>query len=372
MASPSHARSKVGGWPLAVAIAVVLAFLFFTREILLPFVLAAAISFILTPVIDRIEERLGIRRWIAAVAAYLAILAFFGLLGYWAGGLVIRQVAEIVHQFPQLIHKLVTDFVAMSGGFIGQTIDPDALAKGLLAQIEGLFRGSAIIVFAGYGMSAVLGTVLVVVLLIYFLVSGRRLAEGVFWLIPPEYRDEVGAVTAKILPMLWRYFVGLVAVVAYTTTAAWIGFGSVFHLPYAALLAIVVGLLELIPVIGPATSIGIAVLAALQQNSLGAVAGVAVFAIALRLSIDQIIGPLVLGRAAHLHPVVIIFAFLAGAVLFGIIGLLLAVPFAAAVKIVLTTYYAEPVRETARAPPDPARPAAASATAWRDPNDPCR
>ncbi len=77
--------------------------------------------------------------------------------------------------------------------------------------------------------------------------------------------------------------------------------------------------------------------------------GLAAFAIALRLSIDQIVGPLVLGRAAQLHPVVIIFAFLTGAALFGIIGLLLAVPFAAAIKIVLMMYYAEPVQN--RTPP---------------------
>ncbi|HEV2549021.1 MAG TPA: AI-2E family transporter [Stellaceae bacterium] len=73
----------------------------------------------------------------------------------------------------------------------------------------------------------------------------------------------------------------------------------------------------------------------------------------LRVSIDQLVGPLVLGRMARLHPVVIIFAFLSGAVLFGVIGLLLAVPVAASIKIVLTTYCAEPADESRarRAPP---------------------
>ena len=63
----------------------------------------------------------------------------------------------------------------------------------------------------------------------------------------------------------------------------------------------------------------------------------------LPASIDQLVGPLVLGRAAKVHPVVIIFSFLAGAVLFGAIGLLLAVPVAASIKIVLSIYYSEPV-----------------------------
>src|SRR5579883_241800 len=340
-------RSKVGGWPLTAAITVVLVFLFFIREILLPFILAAALAFILTPVIDEAAQRFRIRRWIVAVVAYFLVLAILGLLGYWVGGLVIRDVAEIVRQFPQLVHRLVTDATKAGGGFLGQSVDPDALTKELLAQLGALFGGGAAVKFAGYGVAAVFGTILAVVLLIYFLVSGKRIAEGVFWLVPPEYRDEVNRLTAKILPMLWRYFVGLVAVVAYTTAIAWVGFGPVFGLPHAVLLAFAVGLLELIPVIGPALSIGLVGLTAIQQSSFLGVASLAAFAIALRISIDQIVGPLFLGRAARVHPVVIIFAFLSGAVLFGAIGLLLAVPFAASLKIVLTVYYAEPVKERA-------------------------
>jgi len=63
----------------------------------------------------------------------------------------------------------------------------------------------------------------------------------------------------------------------------------------------------------------------------------------LRLSIDNLVGPLVLGQAARLHPVVIIGAFVFGAMLFGVLGLLLAVPAAMCVKIALEHYYAEPV-----------------------------
>ena len=77
-----------------------------------------------------------------------------------------------------------------------------------------------------------------------------------------------------------------------------------------------------------------------------AILGLIVFALALRISIDQLVGPLVLGQVTRLHPVVIIFSFLSGTVLFGVIGLLLAVPIAASIKIILTTYYAEPIGES--------------------------
>jgi predicted PurR-regulated permease PerM len=342
-------RSKVGGWPLAAAIAAVLVFLFLVREVLLPFILAAAIAFILTPAIDHVEQRLKIRRWIVAVVVYLLFLAFFGSLGYWVGGVIIRDLVQIVRQFPQLLHKLLADAVHMLSGMIGQSIDINALTKEVMTTLGTIFGGGMGLKFAGYGVAGIFGTILMLVLLIYFLLSGKQVAAGVFWLVPPEYRPGVERVRAKVLPMLWRYFVGLVAVIAYTTALAWVGFYLVFHIPHAPMLSIAVGLLELIPVIGPAVSLVLVGLSAMQQTTVLTMVGLAAFAIALRLSIDQIVGPLVLGRAAQLHPVVIIFAFLTGAALFGIIGLLLAVPLAAAIKIVLTMYYAEPVQN--RTPP---------------------
>jgi predicted PurR-regulated permease PerM len=72
------------------------------------------------------------------------------------------------------------------------------------------------------------------------------------------------------------------------------------------------------------------------------------FVLALRLSIDNIIGPIVLGHAARLHPVVVIAGFVGGAMLFGIVGLLLAVPMAVCIKIALEHYYAEPIRPEER------------------------
>ncbi|MGH7089462.1 MAG: AI-2E family transporter, partial [Stellaceae bacterium] len=161
---------------------------------------------------------------------------------------------------------------------------------------------------------------------------------------------EVRVVAGKILPVLWRYFLGLAVIVVYTSSVAGIGFGLVFHLPQATLLAVVVGLFELVPIIGPAATIAIVTLTAVQQAGLFAMVGLIVFAVALRLSIDELVGPLVLGQAARVHPIVVIFAFLSGAILFGIIGLILAIPVAASIKIILGTYYAEPVLDEPRVP----------------------
>ena len=73
-----------------------------------------------------------------------------------------------------------------------------------------------------------------------------------------------------------------------------------------------------------------------------------IYASALRLSIDQLFGPIVLGKAARLPPVLIIFCFMAGGVLFGIVGVILAIPVALTIRIVLEIIYEEPAKtETA-------------------------
>jgi len=340
------ARSKIGGWPLAAGIAVILVFLVFVRHILLPFILAAALAFVLTPLVELVHRRSRLPRWMGAVVIYIGVLIAFVLLGYFVGGPLIRDVADVVQKFPQMLHNLIGQFSGMAQEAVGHPIDSRAVTTLVLDEIRAVVGSGTLLSLAGYGIAAAFGAVLLLVLLLYFLISGKTVAAGVFWLVPPEYRREVGTILEKVMPLLWRYFVGLLVVVTYTTTAAWIGLGVVYHLPRAPLLAVVIGLLELVPLIGPAASIGIVALNAAQQTGPFAILGLIMFAVALRISIDQLVGPLVLGQVARLHPVVIIFAFLSGAVLFGVIGLLLAVPVAASIKIVLTTYYAEPVDES--------------------------
>jgi predicted PurR-regulated permease PerM len=195
-----------------------------------------------------------------------------------------------------------------------------------------------------FAVSALFGLVLTLVLTPYFMISGPRLAAGSIWLIPPERRQSVLVLLPKIVPALRRYLIGIVLVVAYTSVTAWIGFGPVFRLPDAALLAVTIGILEIVPVVGPLSSAALVGIVAAQQQSLEAAAVLVGFVIALRLSIDNLVGPLVLGHAARLHPVVVIAGFICGAMLFGVVGLLLAVPAAMCIKIALEHYYAEPIK----------------------------
>ena len=82
-----------------------------------------------------------------------------------------------------------------------------------------------------------------------------------------------------------------------------------------------------------------------ELAGIGAIIAYALYATALRISIDQLFGPLALGTAARVHPVLLIFCFLSGALLFGMIGVIMAIPVALAVKVTLALLYDEPATQ---------------------------
>ena len=347
MAGPPTApqrRSRVGGWAIAAVLAVLAVLLYAIRYALLPFVFAVAIGFVTDPLIKQGERRLGAPRWLVAIVLYILLLAVFGAAGYWIGTLALTDLISFVAHAPDILHDLIQQAVGETGlSLFGQTYQPDRLVQEIGDAVHGMLGIAAVTTIAGIAISVIFGSFLLLVLTPYFMVSGPRLAAGAIWLLPPERRHSVEILLPRLVPALRRYLIGIFLVVLYTSVLAWIGFGPVFHLPHSVLLAIAVGVLELIPVIGPLSSATLVGLTAIQQASIWSTIFLIGFTIALRLSIDNLVGPLVLGQAARIHPVVVIISFVCGAMLFGVVGLLLAVPVVVCVKTALEHYYAEPV-----------------------------
>jgi predicted PurR-regulated permease PerM len=344
-AAAPRPRSFVGGWAIAAVLAVIAVLLYEIRIALLPFVFAAAVAFVFDPLIEGVQRRLGSPRWPVATGLYLVILAVLLAAGYWIGATAAADLIDIAARAPEILRHFLDEAVGSRGvTLLGRNYTPDGIVQSLREALRGMIGLGAMGHAAGAAISVVFGTFLMLVLMPYFMISAPRLAAGSIWLLPPERRRSVEELLPKIVPVLRRYLVGLFLVVLYTAMVAWVGFGAVFRLPHAILLAIAVGVLELVPVVGPLTSAAIVGLVAVQQSGIGAAALLFAFAIALRLSIDNVVGPIVLGQAARLHPVVVIISFVCGAILFGVVGLLLAVPIAVCIKITLQQYYAEPIK----------------------------
>ncbi|MFL5269105.1 MAG: AI-2E family transporter [Stellaceae bacterium] len=348
-ANASRHRSFVGGWAIAAVLAVIAVLLYEIRIALLPFVFAVAVAFVVDPLIKTVQQRLGSPRWPVAAALYVLILVILGTAAYWIGITAVADLMDVLARAPDILRQFLSEAIGSQGvTLFGEIYTPDKAVQGLGRALQDIVGLTAVERAAGLAISVIFGTFLTLVLMPYFMISAPRLAAGSIWLLPPERRRSVEDLLPKIVPLLRRYLIGLVLVVLYTSVVGWIGFGPVFHLPHAVLLAITVGVLELIPVIGPFVSATLVGLVAVQQNGIWAAALLFGFAIALRLSIDNLVGPLVLGQAARIHPVVVIISFVCGAILFGVVGLLLAVPIAVCIKVTLQQYYAEPIENSER------------------------
>jgi predicted PurR-regulated permease PerM len=325
---------------IALAAAGIALFVYLIRVILLPFVVAGIIAYICTPLLDRLAARTRLPRPLLAVLLFLLLIGLAAFAVAIAGHRLVTEAGGAVSDLQGMLDRL-------SGGqpmsVFGHTIDVAALARIAAARIHDFFGQPDLLVLAtGYSFAALMGTFLTVVLLCYFLVSGKSVARGLLWMVPPTRRPLVVQIGTRLDPVLKRYFLGILVIVIYAVIAAYIGLGVILHVDHAVLLALLTGMLETVPIIGSTAAAVIAGLVSLHTaTGLGSILAFALYAVLLRLSIDQIVAPLVLGSAAHVHPVLIIFCFLAGAVLLGIPGVILAVPVALTVKATLATLYGE-------------------------------
>jgi predicted PurR-regulated permease PerM len=324
----------------ALATAGIALFVYLIRVILLPFVVAGIIAYICTPLLDRLAARTRLPRPLLAVLLFLLLIGLAAFAVAIAGHRLVTEAGGAVSDLQGMLDRL-------SGGqpmsVFGHTIDVAALARIAAARIHDFFGQPDLLVLAtGYSFAALMGTFLTVVLLCYFLVSGKSVARGLLWMVPPTRRPSVVQIGTRLDPVLKRYFLGILVIVIYAVIAAYIGLGVILHVDHAVLLALLTGMLETVPIIGSTAAAVIAGLVSLHTaTGIGSILAFALYAVLLRLSIDQIVAPLVLGSAAHVHPVLIIFCFLAGAVLLGIPGVILAVPVALTVKATLATLYGE-------------------------------
>ena len=329
--------------PLALALGAAALLLHLLQNILLPFVVAAIIAYVCAPLIERLTARTRLPRWSVALGLLAVLMAIAALLGFLGLPPLLTQVQSVVGN----LHGAVTDFTQALIGkrsiqLLGSTLDAQRMADLIVGGLQRELTGPRVLRVVATAAAACFGFMLIWVLLAYFLFDSRGIAAGLLWLVPPHRRARAEEIWRELSPVLRRYFIGVVIVVLYAAVVAYLGLGLVLGLHHAVVLALLTGILELIPLVGPFAAAVIAGLVAVQQAaSSWDILGYVIYSIVLRLSIDQVVGPIVLGNAARVRPVVVILSFLVGAALFGVVGVILAVPVALTVKVTLSVLYRE-------------------------------
>jgi predicted PurR-regulated permease PerM len=312
--------------------------------ILPPFVIAGLLAYITTPAIDWASAHSRMPRLLFVLLTFSLFLLFATLIAYLGIPPLAREMTHVFNDLEAIIRELAQRLIGNGKiSLLGQPMDAGQLATTIGNDLRNWFGQTSVLATLGAAVfGTMFGVILTLVLLFYFLLSGKSMASGLLQLVPPRQRPLIVHIWTVLDPVLKRYFIGVLIVVAYAATAAYIGLGLVLGIPHAVPLALLTGVLEMIPVVGPGASAVIAGLVAVHSaKGIGAIIAYALYATALRISIDQVFGPLALGTAARLHPVLVIFCFLSGALLFGVIGVIMAVPVALTVKVTLALLYDE-------------------------------
>jgi predicted PurR-regulated permease PerM len=300
-----------------------------SRDLIMLIVLAALLAVGLNPAVSWLARR-RVPRWAAVAIVLFATVAVIG--GFLAAAIppLIEQTSRFVAQVPNLWHSL-GDHSSLLGRLNDQFHLQQRLTS-LVSQDSGaLVQG---VFGAGQVVLGALGSMLTVaVLTAYFLADLPRIRQTVYRLVPAARRPRAILLGDDIATSVSGFVLGnlLTSLIAGVLAFVWM---EIFGIPYPVLLALFVAIMDLIPVVG-STLAGVAVcLTALSVSIPVAIATVA-YVVVYRVAEDYLLVPRIIGRTVRLPAVVTFVAVLVGGVLLGVIGALVAIPIAAAARLVL-------------------------------------
>ena len=308
-------------------------------DIVRPFVWAGVLAFVLLPVVGVLERRLSLPRTAAAAVVFLGLVAVIIGGGRILVPLTVDQVRDLQRSLPTL--------VANAQNTLAETADQLGLENldELIVNFAGITDFSQMVARGAVpfivGLGHFLLELLVFLIATFFLLrDAPRLFQWFRRVLPASQRNELIPLIAQVNTLLGRYVRGQMFLIGVMSTVTFIGL-SILQVPFVLLLAIMTGVLEVIPIVGPITAGAIACLVALGHpapwglSQIWYVAIVAAMYTVLRHAEDYFVIPLVIGRIVKLHPAVVIFALLTGGALYGLLGVLVAVPVAATMRLVL-------------------------------------
>ena len=344
--------------PFAVLLLAAIGILWISRRVLGPFIVAAVAAYAFSPLVTAGERRLGWPRAAVVALGYAIASVVITVVVVLLAGRIVHELDLLAGSGPDSLAKTLRELVGSDVLIIGgQQIAVADIAREIQGRIAGLVAspGDALHV-AGQVGEIGLQAILAVIVTFYFLVDGEMFMDRAIALLPAAHRERTSEVLARIHVILGKWLRGQLLLIALVAAVAYIGLGPVAHLPYALALAVLTGVLEIIPLIGPLVATAIVAIDAFARGGAGLAAAIVVFYFVLRQVEDQVVMPLVIGRAVHLHPIVTIFAVLVGLSLYGILGGLLGVPVAAAINVVFRELYPTTPADTAGAEAAPSPP----------------
>lgn len=330
---------------IAVSIAG-LYFLYRVRIILIPFLFAFLIAYLLNPMVQYVEHK-RVPRGFAILLVYMIVFTFATGIIVFGVPLMMQELNKLGRAIPVLT-KEVHNVIAWAESRYTSFALPEAFKKvidesilNMESELVNIVRDgtSAIVKVFSYLICFIIAPVFA-----FYILKDLDLIKNSFEMtIPRKYRSDVMAIMRDLDEIISGFLRGHVVVAGIVGTLTGIGM-YIIGADFSLIIGFIAAVAELVPYLGPFISAIPAIALALLISKKTAIYAAIVILIVQQLE-NAVISPKILGSSLRLHPLVIIFALLAGGELFGFIGLLLGVPVAAAVKVALRYVYLKLVDE---------------------------
>ncbi len=307
-------------------------------SVLIIFIIGALLAYILDPIASYFEYK-GLSRTGATVIIFILMAFILFILIYFIIPPIVDQVKIIQHNLGsgksaetiQRIENFIRDNIPFLKG-----INVDLQTK--LQEVVTHFSNSFFSLVGS--MVSIITTLVIIPFVVFFLLKdGRSIIKGLVSIIPNRYFEMTLNMFYKIDQQIGGYLrgqffdaliIGLLSVVA-----LWL-----LNVPYFLLIGAFSGLANMVPYVGPLTGAIVAIIVvALSNGAVNQMLMVAGAFALIQLIDNVLVQPLVVARSVQMHPLLVIFAVIAGGQFFGVLGMFLAVPAAAIIKVLVVEVY---------------------------------
>lgn len=319
-------------------------FLVFVKTVALPLILSIVVYYLLRPIINLLESWRIKRIW-GILITLLALVGIITMLVVLIIPFLEKQLISLAEELPRYLQDLIntidewlrnsifsayyTNLFEDVDGMLNQI--PDYISSYASETVEGITNIISTVT------NVVVALVTLPFILFYLLKDGHRLPSFIIRMFPPKVRPEVSSVFKGIDHQLSAYIQGQIIVSFCIGIMMYIGF-LIIGLEYALLLAAIASVTSVVPYLGPVIAITPALIISIVTSPFMVVKLVVVWTI-VQLLEGKFISPQIMGKSLHIHPVTIIFVLLTAGHLFGIVGIILAIPGYAILKVIVSHLY---------------------------------
>jgi predicted PurR-regulated permease PerM len=337
--------------------------LWWARMYLAPILVGFGFAYLLEPIV-RWLERCGLARQFGVLLLALVFVTVLVVTPLVIVPMAQNETQQLVQSFAEY-YQVVEDWFteAYSSYFNGKEIPPIIesarvkVTENLNVWLPQWLSNTTSAIVASVG-AIVLGVLLATLATFYLLVDFGKVKGGLARLVPKRWRPRVVDIAHEVDGVIGRYIRGqltMVLMVAILATVALTIIGGFYGTKYALVCGLLMGITALIPAIGITISCIVAGTVAYftaEHHAWTAVLVTVLTLVAINFIFDNLVTPRIVGRKVGLHPLVSLLAVLIGGAAFGFVGVLLAVPVVASVKVAIERFYKQE-KEADEAETDP-------------------